>query len=63
MGHDPKNHPDEARPSAPDVKPKHYWEHTPSRRARPQYDPVEVAKRYLDDMERGGRLHNKRKND
>lgn len=44
-----------------DVEPKEYWEATPSRRARPQFDPAEIARQYLDDMERGDRLHNKRK--
>lgn len=26
-------------------------------RVRSQYDPAEIARRYLDDMESGGRLH------
>lgn len=44
-----------------EVTPRHYWEHKPSRRARPQYDPAEIARAYLDDMEKGGRLHLQRK--
>jgi hypothetical protein len=47
----------------PPSKPRQYWESTPSRRARPQFDPAEVAKAYLDSMEKGGRLHLTRKRD
>ncbi|MCB9506998.1 MAG: hypothetical protein H6698_06410 [Myxococcales bacterium] len=58
MGHDhhpadPHAQPTEER----EIKPRTYSETTPSRRARPQFDPVAVANEYLDDMERGGRLH------
>lgn len=52
--HDPAE--EEEKPT-----PRHYWEHTPSRRAVPQFDCKDIAKKYLDDMEKGGRLHNKRK--
>lgn len=60
-GHDHDENDDASDDAQPEVTPKQYWEHTPSRRARPQYDPVEVARKYLDDMERGDRLHLKRK--
>jgi hypothetical protein len=42
------------------VQPRHYTETRMSRRARPQWDPAELAKGYLDDMEDGGRLHRQR---
>ena len=46
-------------PDAPfdDVTPLDY-QHAPSQpRVRPQWDPVEIARKALDDMEKGGRLH------
>jgi len=60
-GHVDATHPpDDGLPAS---NPRHYWESTPSRRARPQFDPAEVAKAYLDRMEKGGRLHLTRKRD
>lgn len=58
-GHDAHGHGD--ADATPPVKGKQYWETTPARRARPQFDCVEIARSYLDEMEKGGRLHNKRK--
>jgi hypothetical protein len=46
----------------PEVTPKLAAESVQSVRARPQYDPVVVAKGYLDDMEAKGRLHFLKKN-
>ena len=46
----------------PEVTPKLASESKQSVRARPQYDAVEVAKKYLDDMEEKGRLHLRKKN-
>ncbi len=62
MGHDHSHddHQDDSHP-LDDVKPKNYWEHTPSRRAVPQFDVAKLAGKYLDDMEKGGRLHHQRK--
>jgi len=45
----------------PEVDPVHYWEAPMSERARPQWDPKALAQKMLDDMEKGGRLHLKRK--
>lgn len=45
----------------PDVKPHHYLETKLSTRARPQWDPRELAHAMLDDMEKGGRLHLRKK--
>jgi hypothetical protein len=45
----------------PPVDPVHYWEVPMSKRAHPQWDPKELAHKFLDDMEKGGRLHLKRK--
>lgn len=64
MGHD--HHPKAAKhPSGidlPEVKPRNYGQGAHSTRAVPQYDPAAVAQAYLDDMEKGGRLHLKKKN-
>ena len=38
------------------------WKETPSQpRVREQYDCEKLADKYLDDMERGGRLHGQQK--
>ncbi len=63
MASDPKHekaetHPHDHQPLVDDgTEHKHYWEHTPSRRAVPQFDVSKLASKYLDDMEKGGRLH------
>ncbi|TVQ97508.1 MAG: hypothetical protein EA398_14415 [Deltaproteobacteria bacterium] len=44
-------------PAPPDVRPRPWQELIPQQRAKPQYDPVEIARKALDDMEKGGRLH------
>ena len=54
----PKDSTDSAAVSA--EKPRFYTETHMQDRVRPLYDPVEVAKRYLDEMEATGRLHNQR---
>jgi hypothetical protein len=41
----------------PAVQPKPYSEVRKQPRVRPQWDPFELAHAYLDEMERGGRLH------
>jgi hypothetical protein len=41
----------------PDVKPRPFEEGRMQDRVRPLYDPVEIAKKYLDEMEAAGRLH------
>lgn len=51
MGHDTKSAEQEQS-----VKPKDWKEARSQPRVRPQWDPVAVAKEYLDDMEAGGRL-------
>lgn len=38
------------------VRPIHWKEARPQPRVRDQWDPVELANRLLDDMERGGRM-------
>lgn len=60
-GHDDKNEPKADDPI--DATPRHYTQTRMQPRARPQWDPAEVAKQYLDDMEEGGRLHFKKKKD
>jgi hypothetical protein len=64
MGHDPSPKAATHRSGIdlPTVKPKNYAQTAHSERAVPQYDPAAVAQAYLDDMEKGGRLHLKKKN-
>lgn len=51
-------HDDHASKSdAPKVKPRHYKETRMQPRVRQQWDPAELARKYLDEMEEGGRLH------
>lgn len=57
--HDHDEHSDHVE--LPEVDPVHYWESSKSERARPQWDPKSLAHQMLDDMEKGGRLHLKRK--
>jgi len=52
---------DSKTPNVEAPAPRHYWDHPPSKRARPQFDPAALARDYLDDMEKGGRLHHQRK--
>lgn len=56
---DPKSPPVPAPiPSSPDEPtPRHYSQARAQRRVRPLYDPYEIARHYLDQMEAGGRLH------
>jgi hypothetical protein len=46
-------------PAAPAATPRPYQEAAAQVRVRPLYDPVEVARKYLDEMEREGRLHHR----
>lgn len=52
---------DDHRPSDPEspavVTPRPWPQTRMQPRARPQWDPVDVARQQLDDMEKGGRLH------
>ena len=43
----------------PAVTPRPYADADAQVRVRPLYDPVEVAKKYLDEMEKSGRLHHR----
>jgi hypothetical protein len=56
--HPPKTPADQA--AGPSEKPRFYTETHMQDRVRPLYDPVEVARKYLDEMEATGRLHNQR---
>ena len=47
---------DEKKSTTADVPPIHWKQARPQPRVRPQWDAVELAKKFLDDMERGGRL-------
>lgn len=42
-----------------DARPLAYQNVPAQPRVRPQWDPVELAQKYLDDMEKGGRLHHR----
>lgn len=49
---------DTPAPEAPEeVIPRGWKDARAAVRVRSQYDPAEIARRYLDDMETGGRLH------
>jgi hypothetical protein len=62
MAHDHDRDDEESdKVELPAVEPVHYQAAKMSTRARPQWDPKELAHQYLDDMEKGGRLHLKRK--
>ncbi len=67
MGHDHDHHDhehhnaDSEEVKLPEVTPVHYTDGRKSVRARPQWDPKELGNKMLDDMEKGGRLHLKRK--
>lgn len=60
-GHDDKH--EEKADDPIKATPRHYTQTRMQPRARPQWDPAEVAKKYLDDMEEGDRLHFKKKKD
>ncbi len=49
--------PTPASTDAPAVKPRPFDEARMQDRVRPLFDPVEIAKKYLDEMEAEGRLH------
>jgi hypothetical protein len=46
-------------PEKPAVIPRPYADADAQVRVRPLYDPVEVARKYLDEMEKSGRLHHR----
>lgn len=45
------------------VQPRPWQRARPVARIKPQYNASDVAKRFLDDMETGGRLHHQLKRD
>lgn len=57
MGHAPEPTDESQDPGPPDVRPSPWQELIPQPRVKPQYDPVEIARKALDDMEKGDRLH------
>lgn len=62
MGHDhDHDDPGSDEIKLPEVTPVHYKDGRKSVRARPQWDPKELGNKMLDDMEKAGRLHLKRK--
>lgn len=44
-------------PETKAIVPRDYSDTPNQPRVRPQWDAVELARKYLDDMEKGGRLH------
>lgn len=57
MGSHQSHESSDDRATAPAVRPRPWQELIPQARVKPQYDPAEVARRFLEDMEKGGRLH------
>ncbi len=49
----------EKKKDEPKVPARTYSETRMQPRVRPQWDPAELARKYLDDMESDGRLHEK----
>jgi hypothetical protein len=54
---------DKTPPPKPAIVPRDYTDTPNQPRVRPQWDAVELARKYLDDMEKGGRLHLRLKRD
>ncbi len=50
-------HEDETTETEPKATPRHYLDAAACPRVKPQFDAAAVAREYLDEMEREGRLH------